>query len=177
MFGAYCCYVRRRRIAHRCLRNFKAVGGRVRHDSATGHDHEYHSRNFSDRISFGAMGMTIGRRLFLHLAAASALAGAAARTAMAQMPSASPDNAAAPPQAKPDHTIRIANGLVELASDHIVSTKLYNGQFPGPLLRLKEGRPVVVDIHNDTDTPEQLHWHGLTLPADVDGAAEEGTPY
>jgi FtsP/CotA-like multicopper oxidase with cupredoxin domain len=34
-----------------------------------------------------------------------------------------------------------------------------------------------VDIHNDTDTPEQLHWHGQTVPTDVDGAAEEGTPF
>jgi FtsP/CotA-like multicopper oxidase with cupredoxin domain len=123
------------------------------------------------------MGMTIDRRMFLHLGAAAGLAGAAARTATAQMPSTPTANAAAPPQGKADHTIRIANGLVELASDHIVSTKLYNGEFPGPLLRLKEGRPVVVDIHNDTDTPEQLHWHGQTVPVDVDGAAEEGTPY
>ena len=53
----------------------------------------------------------------------------------------------------------------------------YNGGFPGPLLRFKEGRQVVVDIHNDTDTPEQLHWHGQRLPVSVDGAAEEGTPY
>src|SRR5947207_2272549 len=59
----------------------------------------------------------------------------------------------------------------------IVSTKLYNGQFPGPLLRFTEGKRVVVDIHNDTDTPEQLHWHGQFLPIDVDGAAEEGTPF
>jgi Multicopper oxidase len=37
--------------------------------------------------------------------------------------------------------------------------------------------PVVVDIHNDTDTPEQLHWHGLAVPVDADGASEEGTPF
>src|SRR5262249_3687901 len=47
----------------------------------------------------------------------------------------------------------------------------------GPLLRLSEGKRVVVDIYNDTDTAEQLHWHGQFLPADVDGAAEEGTPF
>ena len=34
-----------------------------------------------------------------------------------------------------DVTLRIATGLLELAPDHIVSTTLYNGQFPGPLLR------------------------------------------
>jgi FtsP/CotA-like multicopper oxidase with cupredoxin domain len=83
----------------------------------------------------------------------------------------------ASPQGAADHTIRIGNGLVELAPDRIISTTTYNGQFPGPLLRLQEGRQVVVDIHNDTDTPEQLHWHGQTVPVDVDGASEEGTPF
>ena len=79
--------------------------------------------------------------------------------------------------AKADYTLRIGTGLVELAPDHIVSTTLYNGQFPGPLLRFKEGQRVVVDIHNDTDTPELVHWHGQMIPSDVDGAAEEGTPF
>jgi len=37
--------------------------------------------------------------------------------------------------------------------------------------------PVVVDIHNDTDTPEQLHGHGLAIPVDADGASEQGTPF
>src|SRR6478672_11328090 len=78
---------------------------------------------------------------------------------------------------KADYTLRIATGLAELAPEHIVSTTLYNGQFPGPLLRFKEGQRVVVDVHNDTDTPELVHWHGQMIPSDVDGAAEEGTPF
>jgi len=44
-------------------------------------------------------------------------------------------------------------------------------------LRFQQGRQVAVEIHNDTDTPEQLHWHGQTIPVDVDGASEEGTPF
>jgi FtsP/CotA-like multicopper oxidase with cupredoxin domain len=78
---------------------------------------------------------------------------------------------------KADYTLRMSRSLIELAPDHIVSTTVFNGQFPGPLLRFKEGQRGVVDIHNDTDIPEQLHWHGQFLPVDVDGAAEEGTPY
>jgi FtsP/CotA-like multicopper oxidase with cupredoxin domain len=81
------------------------------------------------------------------------------------------------PDEKPDHVLRIATGLVELAPEHVVSTTLYNDQFPGPLLRFKEGERVVVDIHNDTDTPELVHWHGQTIPSDVDGSAEEGSPF
>jgi len=75
------------------------------------------------------------------------------------------------------YTLRIATGLAELAPGHIVSTTLYNRQFPGPLLRFKEGQRTVVDVYNDTDTPELVHWHGQMIPSDVDGAAEEGTPF
>jgi FtsP/CotA-like multicopper oxidase with cupredoxin domain len=81
------------------------------------------------------------------------------------------------PAVEPDYTLRIGTGLVELAPDRIVSTTLYNGQFPGPLLRFKEGSPTVVDVYNDTDTPELVHWHGQLIPSDVDGASEEGTPF
>jgi FtsP/CotA-like multicopper oxidase with cupredoxin domain len=78
---------------------------------------------------------------------------------------------------KPDYTLRIATGLVELAPDHIVSTTLYNAQFPGPLLRFEEGKRIVVDVYNDTDTPELVHWHGQMIPSAVDGVAEEGSPF
>ncbi|RTL55540.1 MAG: copper oxidase [Sphingobacteriales bacterium] len=78
---------------------------------------------------------------------------------------------------KADYTIHIGTGLVEVGTQHFISTTTYNGEFPGPLLRFKEGQKAIVDIYNDTDTPEQLHWHGQFLPTDVDGAAEEGTPY
>jgi FtsP/CotA-like multicopper oxidase with cupredoxin domain len=54
---------------------------------------------------------------------------------------------------KADFTIRIQASPVEIARDRIVSTVTYNGQFPVPLLRFKEGRQVSVDILNDTDNP------------------------
>ena len=112
--------------------------------------------------------MSIDRRSLLKVAAAApAMSGG---PLLAQ-------TATNPPAEKADYTIRIATGLAELADDHIVSTTLYNGQFPGPMVRLREGQRVVVDIHNDTDTPEQLHWHGQMIPSDVDGASEEGTPF
>ena len=73
--------------------------------------------------------------------------------------------------------MRIAASPVEIAPKQIVSTVTYNGHFPGPLLRFQEGRTAVVEVHNDTDTPEQLHWHGQAVSTEVDGAAEEGTPF
>jgi len=80
-------------------------------------------------------------------------------------------------EASPDYTIRIASTPIEIAPKKIISVTTYNGQFPGPLLRFKEGQLATVDLYNDTDTPEQLHWHGQLVPVDIDGAAEEGTPY
>src|SRR5437763_7106118 len=76
-----------------------------------------------------------------------------------------------------NYTLRIKTTPIEIAKNRILSLTTYNGQFPGPLLRLKEGEQTIVDIHNDTDVPEQFHWHGQFLPVDVDGAAEEGTPF
>ena len=78
---------------------------------------------------------------------------------------------------RPDYVLRISASPVEIAPKHIVSTITYNGQFPGPLLRFKEGASATVEVHNDSDTPEQLHWHGQMVSPDVDGAAEEGTPF
>ena len=115
--------------------------------------------------------MQLHRRQLLKLSGAAGLAGGLADRAAAQ------GATGGAPDAKADHVIRIGTGLIEVAPDNIVSASVYNGQFPGPLLRFKEGQRTVVDIFNDTDTPEQLHWHGLHIPSDVDGAAEEGSPY
>jgi len=127
--------------------------------------------------------MILDRRHFLRAGGAAAITSGTPSRVQAQAPQQSnqqgtpPQPAGAVPDAVPDHTIRIGTGLIELGPDTTISTKLYNGQFPGPLLRLTEGKRVVIDIHNDTDTPEQLHWHGQFVPTDVDGAAEEGTPF
>jgi FtsP/CotA-like multicopper oxidase with cupredoxin domain len=111
----------------------------------------------------------ISRRAFLRTA--SALAGSAlVSQALGQSPSNEPET-------KPDYSLTITQSPLEISPKHILSTTTYNGQFPGPLLRLKEGERVTVDVHNETDTPEQLHWHGQFLPSNVDGAAEEGTPF
>jgi len=75
-----------------------------------------------------------------------------------------------------DYTLEIAPVTIDLSPRHRVTTTAYNGQVPGPLLRFKENRPVTIDVVNRTDRPEVVHWHGLFLSPDVDGAMEEGTP-
>jgi FtsP/CotA-like multicopper oxidase with cupredoxin domain len=80
------------------------------------------------------------------------------------------------PAPKPDFTLRIAPASFEIAPRKMVKTIAYNGVVPGPLLRMKEGRPVTIEVFNDTGDPEIVHWHGLRIPSAVDGAMEEGTP-
>jgi FtsP/CotA-like multicopper oxidase with cupredoxin domain len=77
----------------------------------------------------------------------------------------------------PDYRIEIAPAEIELSPKHRLHTATYNGGSPGPLLRCKEGAPVTIEITNRTSLPEVVHWHGLFLPPDVDGATEEGTPF
>src|SRR5271155_1177149 len=76
--------------------------------------------------------------------------------------------------AKTEFNLQIAPITVELAQNRIISTIGYNGSSPGPLLRMKEGVPVTVNVVNNTDVPEFVHFHGLLIPSDVDGAEEEG---
>ncbi len=75
-----------------------------------------------------------------------------------------------------DFTLRIAPMIVELAPQVVISTIGYSNKVPGPLLRVREGQPVTIDVVNDTDVPEFVHWHGLFVPSEFDGAMEEGTP-
>jgi FtsP/CotA-like multicopper oxidase with cupredoxin domain len=112
--------------------------------------------------------MSVKRREFVKLGGMSAL-GAAALTGGAPL-------SAAAPLSRPDITLRIAPVVVELAPTRVISTVGYNGSSPGPILRMREGKPISIEVINDTDVPELVHWHGLLIPADVDGAEEEGTP-
>lgn len=79
-------------------------------------------------------------------------------------------------QTRADYQLDIAPYTLELSSKHSVRTIAYNGQVPGPVLRLKEGRAVTIEVTNRTSDAEVVHWHGLFLPPAVDGAMEEGTP-
>jgi FtsP/CotA-like multicopper oxidase with cupredoxin domain len=98
--------------------------------------------------------MDLSRRTFLQLAAGATLVGAA----------------------QPDYTLRIGKVNLEVAPGRFIKTTGFNGSAPGPLLRLKEGQPVTIQVINEFDRQDIVHWHGLHIPAPVDGAMEEGSP-
>lgn len=50
-----------------------------------------------------------------------------------------------------------------------VSKITVNGTIPGPVLRFVEGEDVVINVTNHLNEDTSIHWHGLLLPAAMDG--------
>lgn len=44
-----------------------------------------------------------------------------------------------------------------------------NGSIPGPTLRWQEGEEVTIHVTNNLDEDSSIHWHGILVPADMDG--------
>jgi CopA family copper-resistance protein len=44
-----------------------------------------------------------------------------------------------------------------------------NGRLPAPLLRWREGDTITLRVSNRLSAPSSIHWHGIILPADMDG--------
>lgn len=75
-----------------------------------------------------------------------------------------------------DTTLEIAPYTLEASPKHRFRTLAFNGQIPGPLLRMRQGQEQSITVRNLANEPEIVHYHGLYLPPDIDGAMEEGTP-
>jgi FtsP/CotA-like multicopper oxidase with cupredoxin domain len=119
------------------------------------------------------------RRELLAAAAATAAWAATAASGRGQHQGAPHPRSSGGPDAfigTPDATLRIGPLNLEIAPGRVVKTIGYNGQVPGPVLRARQGRPFNVEVWNDTADEDIVHWHGLHIPSEVDGAYEEGTP-
>ena len=112
--------------------------------------------------------MTIDRRSLVKYAAMAPVMGALPHLVRA---------ANAPSVEKADYTLRIALVSSNCRPSTSSRPRSTTDNFPGRWCVLQEGKRVVVDVYNDTDTPELVHWHGQLIPSDVDGASEEGTPF
>ncbi len=61
-------------------------------------------------------------------------------------------------------TARFINGLT-------TPVLAYNGQSPGPMIEVTEGDAVAIQFVNRIGDISTIHWHGVPVPADQDGAA------
>ncbi|HXW76815.1 MAG TPA: multicopper oxidase domain-containing protein, partial [Candidatus Eremiobacteraceae bacterium] len=52
----------------------------------------------------------------------------------------------------------------------------YNGTVPGPTIHVRQGTRVRIIFTNDLPEPTTIHWHGISLPADMDGVPGMSQP-
>ncbi|GGO99619.1 copper resistance system multicopper oxidase [Stakelama pacifica] len=65
-------------------------------------------------------------------------------------------------------TMSVADASFATGSRHGPAVTV-NGTLPGPLLRLREGQNLVVDLENSSSMGTSIHWHGLLVPFLMDG--------
>ena len=59
---------------------------------------------------------------------------------------------------------------IELKPGIFTKMWTYNGIFPGPTIEANVGDTLIVNFTNKLNTPTTVHWHGLELPANMDGS-------
>nr|WP_295974089.1 multicopper oxidase family protein [uncultured Bacillus sp.] len=57
----------------------------------------------------------------------------------------------------------------QLNSEVTVDAWTFNGSVPGSQIRVKEGEKVKITFKNELPEPASLHWHGITVPNEMDG--------
>ncbi len=64
-------------------------------------------------------------------------------------------------------------GTTEFAPGVESETWGFNGSYLGPTLVAERGENVRVDVSNALDEPTTVHWHGMHLPAEMDGGPHQ----
>lgn len=72
-----------------------------------------------------------------------------------------------------EYNLMMRTGLTEFLDGVDTPTKGYNGSYLGPTLLLNKNELVSINVTNQTGMETTTHWHGLHLPADVDGGPHQ----
>lgn len=125
---------------------------------------------------------TLNRRSFLGLVAAG--------SAVLLLPSCTSGGTASSPDRpwKPRNPLRIPDelhpedgafgltvqkGTTEILPGTTTPTWGVNGPFLGPTLRMRSNEPVRMSVTNGVDETTTMHWHGMHLPAMMDGGPHQ----
>ena len=82
------------------------------------------------------------------------------------------------PQVRPRQILRVKDGdTLDLSATLVRRTVAgrpyimygFNGEVPGPLLRVPQNATITVRFHNRIDLPSSIHWHGVRLDNRYDG--------
>lgn len=69
-----------------------------------------------------------------------------------------------------EFTLTVAPERLVLHGSDTTDVYAYNGSVPGPTLEMHEGDRVTIHVLNKLPVPTTIHWHGLHVPADMDGS-------
>lgn len=102
--------------------------------------------------------MSLSRRSFLKtsLLASAMLAGCMPDTRVEQ-------------NGKYDYTLTVEPADLELIPGTRTPGLGFNGMYPHPPLRAKQGKPVTIRVINKLNQPTTIHWHGIRLDITMDG--------
>jgi FtsP/CotA-like multicopper oxidase with cupredoxin domain len=104
---------------------------------------------------------------------------------MSNTPDHFPTDVAGLPEARAPQLVELSDGdelelrvapVTKRLGEDTVRMLAYNGSIPGPVLKVKEGAEIVVNVENQGDTDATVHWHGLRLENRFDGTHETQAP-
>ena len=108
------------------------------------------------------------RRTFLQIAASAGAAYGAAGLVPAWARPASEGNLGLPALTGTEFDLTIGKFPVRINGRMTVATGV-NGAVPAPLIRLREGDEVTLNVTNTLAEDTSIHWHGLLVPFYMDG--------
>jgi FtsP/CotA-like multicopper oxidase with cupredoxin domain len=77
------------------------------------------------------------------------------------------------PEVLPDGTkqFKLTAKIVdwEVEPGKTVKAWTYNGQVPGPVIKVADGDKVAIVVKNELPQSTSVHWHGIEVPNDMDG--------
>ncbi|WP_298844262.1 multicopper oxidase family protein [Clostridium sp.] len=68
-----------------------------------------------------------------------------------------------------DFTLNVQKGITSFFPGVKTETYGYNGNFLGPVIRVKRGEKVNIHVNNQLSEPTTVHWHGLEVNGEMDG--------
>jgi FtsP/CotA-like multicopper oxidase with cupredoxin domain len=119
------------------------------------------------RIRYAPTPHCVSRRRFVQGLAGGALAVVSARH-LGRATAADSGSDAGAVLAGTDFNLEIGALAANFTGRPGVATAV-NGRLPAPLLRWREGDTVTLRVSNRLSTPTSIHWHGMIVPADMDG--------
>jgi suppressor of ftsI len=74
---------------------------------------------------------------------------------------------------KSGDTLRLRASVVRRSfKDQTLTMYAFNNQYPGPLLEVRQGAEITVELTNELDQPTTVHWHGVRLDNRSDGTPD-----